>query len=54
MRYFFMVLGLLLLLVACKGKKEAAPADPDIYYTCSMDPQVKKTNPASARSAKWI
>ncbi len=52
MRYFFMVLGLSLLLVACKGKKEAAPADPDVYYTCSMDPQVKENKPGKCPVCK--
>jgi|SRR5688572_11196539 len=39
MRYTLIIATVFLLLVSCKGKKEA-PQDPDIYYTCSMDPQV--------------
>lgn len=29
---------------SCKGRKEI-PADPDVYYTCSMDPQVISHKP---------
>jgi len=39
MRYTLIIATVFLLLVSCKGEKEA-PQDPDIYYTCSMDPQV--------------
>ena len=36
----------LLLAVACKqGARNAAKTDPDIYYTCSMDPQVVESSP---------
>ena len=39
-------LVVLLLLASCKtGKKETAKTDPDIYYTCSMDPQVVESRP---------
>lgn len=32
---------ILLLLASCKtGTKDTAKSDPDVYYTCSMDPQV--------------
>jgi len=42
----FMAVGLLLLLSSCKLKKEqTAKSDPDIYYTCSMDPQVVESKP---------
>ena len=43
---FFTAVGLLLLLSACRLKKEQAiKSDPDIYYTCSMDPQVVESKP---------
>ncbi len=34
----------LLLIASCQNKNEA-PKDPDIYYTCSMDPQVVEYKP---------
>jgi len=45
-RFLFPFLLLLILLASCKiGKKDAAKSDPDIYYTCSMDPQVVESQP---------
>ncbi|MDO6429970.1 efflux RND transporter periplasmic adaptor subunit [Flavitalea sp. BT771] len=42
----FIVMGMLVLLFACRQKKEqATTSDPDIYYTCSMDPQVVESKP---------
>jgi Cu(I)/Ag(I) efflux system membrane fusion protein len=35
----------LLLIVSCKSKTQTATVDPDIYYTCSMDPQVVESKP---------
>ncbi len=52
MKYLFSVLLSALLLVACKGKKNKVPADPDIYYTCSMDPQVRENNPGKCPICK--
>jgi Cu(I)/Ag(I) efflux system membrane fusion protein len=45
---------LLVLLVAagCKNKTTTAAADPDIYYTCSMDPQVKEHKPGKCPICK--
>jgi len=45
---------LLVLLVAagCKSKTTTAAADPDIYYTCSMDPQVKEHKPGKCPICK--
>jgi Cu(I)/Ag(I) efflux system membrane fusion protein len=35
-----------ILLASCKmGTKNTAKADPDVYYTCSMDPQVVESKP---------
>ncbi len=39
-----MALSAVLLPAACK-QKATAPADPDVYYTCSMDPQVVEYKP---------
>lgn len=35
----------LLLVVSCKNKIPTTRVDPDIYYTCSMDPQVVESKP---------
>lgn len=34
-----------LLISSCKGKTQPAATDPDVYYTCSMDPQVVESKP---------
>lgn len=40
------ILLLLILLASCRtGTKNTAKSDPDIYYTCSMDPQVVESRP---------
>lgn len=44
MRYFIFLLTILFL-AACKGKKITADKKQDIYYTCSMDPQVIEYKP---------
>jgi Cu(I)/Ag(I) efflux system membrane fusion protein len=44
MRYLFFVTLTVLVLASCKNGKEA-PKDPNIYYTCSMDPQVVEYKP---------
>jgi membrane fusion protein, copper/silver efflux system len=42
----FRILFTLLLLASCRtGTNNKAKADPDIYYTCSMDPQVIESEP---------
>jgi Cu(I)/Ag(I) efflux system membrane fusion protein len=35
----------LLVIISCKSKTQTATVDPDIYYTCSMDPQVVESKP---------
>lgn len=35
----------LLILISCKSKTQTTAVDPDIYYTCSMDPQVVESKP---------
>jgi Cu(I)/Ag(I) efflux system membrane fusion protein len=51
MKYFFPI-TIVLLLFACKGKKTEAAADPDVYYTCSMDPQIKENKPGKCPICK--
>ena len=36
--------GIIFFISSCKSKKEI-PMDPDVYYTCSMDPQVIENKP---------
>lgn len=43
--------GVTFFLWSCKSKKEV-PADPDVYYTCSMDPQVISRKPGSCPICK--
>src|SRR6516164_448928 len=31
--------------ISCKSKTEGIASDPDVYYTCSMDPQVIEAKP---------
>ncbi len=52
MRYFIAILVLSFILVACKSKKTTVPADRDVYYTCSMDPQVKENKPGKCPICK--
>ena len=52
MRYAFVILISSLLLFACKSKKNGTPTDPDVYYTCSMDPQVKEDKPGKCPICK--
>jgi Cu(I)/Ag(I) efflux system membrane fusion protein len=42
---------LILFVTACKSK-QITPADPDIYYTCSMDPQVVEPKPGKCPICK--
>lgn len=44
MKYFFSWFFLIAFFAACNNKKAPTP-DPDIYYTCSMDPQVVEYQP---------
>lgn len=51
MKYFFVII-ISILLFACKSKKLEVAADPDVYYTCSMDPQVKENKPGKCPICK--
>ncbi len=44
MKYFIIAFFPILFFAACNSKKEPS-RDPDIYYTCSMDPQVIEYEP---------
>src|SRR4051812_44634561 len=44
MRILIFILGILIF-GSCKDKKLAAPQISDVYYTCSMDPQVIEYKP---------
>ena len=43
--WIFPIVFCLLILASCKSKTQTATVDPDIYYTCSMDPQVIESKP---------
>lgn len=45
MKYLLIIISALFLLTSCKSKKNETPVDPDVYYTCSMDPQVVEYKP---------
>ncbi|HSC52022.1 MAG TPA: efflux RND transporter periplasmic adaptor subunit [Phnomibacter sp.] len=51
MRYFIMVAMALGLFAACKPKSEIAK-ESDVYYTCSMDPQVVEYKPGKCPICK--
>jgi len=51
MRYTIIIAIAGILFITCKSKK-AAPADPDTYYTCSMDPQVVEYKPGKCPICK--
>lgn len=44
MKYLLIILGVLFF-AACKNNKQVAAANPDVYYTCSMHPQVVSERP---------
>ncbi|MBL0267245.1 MAG: efflux RND transporter periplasmic adaptor subunit [Chitinophagaceae bacterium] len=51
MRYITIITFLLFVLASCKNKNKIA-ADPDTYYTCSMDPQVVEYKPGKCPICK--
>jgi Cu(I)/Ag(I) efflux system membrane fusion protein len=44
MKYLVSIL-LLLVLLSCKNKKKVAMQEPDVFYTCSMHPQIMQNTP---------
>lgn len=51
MRFILSAIISVLVLASCKNKDEV-PADPDVYYTCSMDPQVVEYKPGKCPICK--
>ena len=51
MRYIIIITTVLLFFTSCNSKKQAS-IDPDIYYTCSMDPQVVEYKPGKCPICK--
>jgi membrane fusion protein, copper/silver efflux system len=51
MKYVLLLVSILLVFASCKSKKEVSK-DPDIYYTCSMDPQVIEYKPGKCPICK--
>lgn len=52
MKYLSFILLSAFFLFSCKEKKNAPIADKDIYYTCSMDPQVRENQPGKCPVCK--
>jgi len=46
MRYLFSI-AILFILFSCKSKKKVALQNPDIFYTCSMHPQIMQDGPGN-------
>ena len=44
---FFLYSAFLLLAAACKNKKPVEAAKADVYYTCSMHPQIVQDKPGN-------
>lgn len=51
MKYFFVIM-IAVLPFACKSKKVEVASTPDVYYTCSMDPQIKEDKPGKCPICK--
>jgi membrane fusion protein, copper/silver efflux system len=51
MKYFFIVISMLLFF-SCKNKKGLMAKVPDVYYTCSMHPQVHEARPGKCPICK--
>src|SRR5882757_7052939 len=46
MKYIIAII-LSLFLFACKGKKKITTQNPDVFYTCSMHPQIMQDKPGN-------
>src|SRR5258705_2835402 len=44
---YLIIITASLLFFACKGKKKITSQDPDVFYTCSMHPQVMQEQPGN-------
>src|SRR5450432_1329913 len=51
MKYFLIVISTLLFF-SCKNKKLLMAKEPDVYYTCSMHPQVHESKPGKCPICK--
>jgi Cu(I)/Ag(I) efflux system membrane fusion protein len=45
-------ISIAMLVTSCKSKTGTTVTDPDVYYTCSMDPQVKENKPGKCPVCK--
>jgi len=52
MKHYLAIILLLLFFASCKNKKAEVVTDPDVYYTCSMDPQIKENKPGKCPICK--
>ncbi len=43
---YFIIIGIFIALISCKAKKETVQ-DMEVYYTCSMHPQVMQNDPGN-------
>lgn len=44
-KWTFSIVFCILIIISCNSKTRTAAIDPDVYYTCSMDPQVVESKP---------
>jgi len=51
MKYAPLLVTIVFVFATCKSKTEL-PKDPDVYYTCSMDPQVIENKPGKCPICK--
>jgi membrane fusion protein, copper/silver efflux system len=52
MKRFILITGLMLLIVSCNNEKHEDHTKSDLYYTCSMDPQVIENKPGKCPICK--
>jgi Cu(I)/Ag(I) efflux system membrane fusion protein len=52
MKQLFVISVITLLVFSCKNKKHEQHSDTDVYYTCSMDPQVVESKPGKCPICK--
>src|SRR5947207_4409576 len=44
---YIITISFLFLMIACKQKKKVAVQNPDVFYTCSMHPQIMQDSPGN-------
>jgi len=52
MKQLFIISFIALLIISCNSKKEEEHVETDVYYTCSMDPQVVELKPGKCPICK--